>query len=224
MTESPEQDPVPAQPVSDPPRPAARAPWALVLAALAGLAVGALAIGGVWLGSGTGTPISKRPVVAPPKIGELVSIDRLKLPDTVRPDAVARTKDANERSSQRLSEAHGGAGAVVQVYTDQDLGLQVTLMIYRAPSAHPLYVPFQDPQYIGMAKPSQTAEEFGEVSCVVRNDPTPAGQTPAPHSAHVDTCARTGALLTVEIHPVGDLADDPPRVAALVNSAWNAVA
>jgi hypothetical protein len=222
MIESLEQDP--AAPVPDPPKPAAHAPWALILAGLAGLAVGVLAIGGVWLGSGTGTPISKQPVVAPPKMGELVSIDRIKLPATAPPDAVARTKDTNARSSQRLSEAHGGAGAAVQIYVDQDLSLQVTLMIYRAPSAHPLYVPYQDPQYIGMAKPSQTAEEFGDVSCVVGNDLTPAGQTPSPHSAHVDTCTRTGALLTVEIHPVGDLADDPQHVAALVNSAWNAVA
>jgi hypothetical protein len=214
----------PAAPVPDPPKPAARAPWTLILAGLAGLAVGVLAIGGVWLGSGTGTPISKQPVVAPPKIGELVAIDRLKLPDTVRPEAIARTKDANQRSSQRLSEAHGGAGAAVQMYTDQDLSVQVTLMIYRAPSAHPLYVPYEDAQEVGMLKPAETAEEYGDVSCVVRNDPTAIGQTPSAHSAHVETCARTSALLTVEIHPAGDVADDPAQVAALVNSAWNAVA
>jgi hypothetical protein len=224
MTESLEQDLVPAQPVADPPEPATRAPWALVLAGLAGLAMGALAIGGVWLGSGTGTPISKQAIVAPKKIGELVSIDLVKLPASARPDLVARVKDQNRRSSQRLSQAHGGAGALVQVYSDGTLGQQVTLMIYRAPSAHPLYVPYEDNSYLGLAKPSQSAEELGEVSCLVRNDPVPAGQAQPRGSEHVQMCSRTDSLLTVEIHPNGNLADSPLQVAALVNSAWNAVA
>jgi hypothetical protein len=222
MTEPVEDLPTPAE--EEPPTPVTGKPWSLlILAGLVGLAVGVLAIGGVWLFTGTGTTVDKRPITAPPKVGEYVPFDQTKLNTTARPEILARMKQQNERSSQRLSEDYGGAGAAVLLYSDQELQQQLTVMIYRAPSAHPLYVPYEDEAFIGLARPSRSAEEYGEVSCAVANDPTPAGQTPPPGSMHVNTCTRTSGQLTVEIRPNGPLADQPAKVAKLVDEVWAAV-
>lgn len=194
----------------------------MVLTGLAGLAVGALSVGAVWL---TNAPLAadKRPVVAPSHVGSYVPLFHARLDPDLRTDLVERMRENNRRNSELLSQAHGGAGAVVEMYSSQDVRKQFTLMIYRGPSAHPLYAPYEDAAVTGYVKPLQSVEEFGEVSCLVFNDPTLVGQVPAEDSAHAKQCARTNGLLTVELVPVGDLDDGPAMVADLVDKAWDQV-
>jgi hypothetical protein len=209
------------EPVPAPPR--QRAQWAPVLVGLAGLVVGAVVVGGAWLVSGSGST-DTRAVKAPDAVGPFLPFDQIavnKSPQATR--MVTRTLTTNDQNSQRLSQSHGGAGAVVRLYSDQDLQQQLTLMIYRAPSAHPQFVEYQDTKILGLARPTQEAQEFGEVSCVVRNDPTAAGDTPSSRSAHAVSCSRTSADLTVEILPGGDLVDQPRQIARMVDEVWNSV-
>ncbi|TCO60464.1 hypothetical protein [Actinocrispum wychmicini] len=208
----------------DPPPPVRRrpVPWVSALVGLAGLAVGALAVGAAWLVSGPDA-VDRRPVRPPQRIGQYVPIAPGTSGSSGLPEALSQIKARNEHSSQLLSESHRGAGALVDLYVDQDIRQQLTVMIYRAPSPHPLYAPYEDAASQGLAKSSQTVEEFGQVSCVVHNDPTPAGQTPEPESAHAVTCSRTNATLTVEITPNGTATDVPSMVAALVDEAWSSV-
>jgi hypothetical protein len=193
-----------------------------VLVGLAGLAVGALSVGAVWL---TNAPVAadKRPVAAPTHIGAYVPLFQAKLDPDLRTDLIARMRDDNKRSSELLSQAHGGAGAVVELYSSQDVRKQFTLMVYRGPSPHPLYAPYQDTTMLGYVKPMRSVDEFGEVSCLVDNELTPLGQVPAPDSAHARQCTRTNGLLTVEIEPSGDLGDNPAEIADLVDKAWDQV-
>jgi hypothetical protein len=193
-----------------------------VLVGLAGLAVGALTVGAVWLTNGP-LVADKRPVTAPSHVGAYVPLFQAKLDPDVRTDIVDRLRDNNRRSSELLSQAHGGAGAVVELYSSQDVRKQFTLMIYRGPSAHPLYAPYQDPVVVGYVKPMQSVEEFGEVSCLVANELTPIGQIPARGSSHAQQCARTNGALTVELLPSGNLDDDPAVIADLVDKAWDQV-
>ncbi len=193
------------------------------MAGLGGLATAGVIVGGAWVLNATGTYIDKQPIDPPARVGAYLRYDKLDVRASGRPDIQQKILEQNAKSSELLSQAHGGAAAVVQLYAGRDLRQQLSVQIYRAPSAHPLYVPYEDYQRYRLAKPTQSAEEFGEVSCVVRNDPTPAGQPPGPNGTHTSLCSRTNKALTVEVRPIGDLADQPDDVAALVDSLWNAI-
>lgn len=223
MTE-PFPSPLPTQPVPAPLNAPTRAPWALVAAGLAGLAVGALVVGGAWLASGSGAAKDTRAINVPSKVGKYIMFDQVELNKS--PGAasnVSRVRSENEQSSRRLSQSFGGTAAVVRVYSDQELQQQLTLMIYRARSPHPQYVRYEDTQALGLARPYESEEEFGEVSCVVQNDLTPVGTTPIPESIHVISCSRTGSALTVEIRPNSVLGHQPAEVAKLVDEVWSSV-
>lgn len=216
-------DPEPATPPPTPPAPPrGHRPWLTVLVGLAGLAVGAVTVGAAWLVTGVGV-VDRRPITAPRQIGSYVPVTQAMAGSSTFPDTLARIQERNKRSSELLSQSHGGAGALVELYSDLDIRHQLTVMIYRAESPHPLYAPYEDDSSNGLAKPTLTIEEYGQVSCVVRNDATPAGRPPGPNSAHAVECARTNALLTVDIQPQGTTADAPDRIAALVDKAWSLI-
>jgi hypothetical protein len=200
-----------------------RTPWALVLTGLGGLMAGTLIVGGAWFFSATGTHADKNPINAPTRIGAFLRFDKVDVTESGRPDIQRMVLAQNEKSSQRLSESHGGAAAFVQLYYGRDLRQQLNVQVYRDESAHPLFAPYEDNQRLRLAKPSQSAEEYGEVSCLVRNDPVPAGQTPGRGTTHTTVCSRTDTALTVEIRPTGGLADEPAEIAFLVDEFWDAI-
>jgi hypothetical protein len=207
-----------------PPAPARRPPWVLVLAGLAGLAVGAVAVGGVWLLSGAGKVIDKRAITAPATLGEYVQIDQIDLSKDPRVDrTVDRTRRLMRENTRLLSEAHGGAGALWTSYMSRDFTTRVVVQAYRDLSEFPLFQPYEDTTYLGMAKPSQSVEQFGDVSCLVNNDPTPEGRAPAPDSVHVVRCARASDVLTVEITDVVGDFEPPEKLARFVDDVWAAV-
>lgn len=83
------------------------------------------------------------------------------------------------------------------------------------------WVPYQDPADLHLARAPQEVLRFGDVSCVVQNQPTPEGSEPAQDAATTTLCARTGPDLTVQVlYPGPDLGHQPERVAQLVDEAW----
>ncbi len=93
----------------------------------------------------------------------------------------------------------------------------------RAPSPLP-WEEGVDAARLGLAVSPHEVRTIGRVACELRNDPTPAGQTPAQGTAHVVACTRTARDLTVTIDgPSGDLGTQPSVVAALVEIAFSAV-
>jgi hypothetical protein len=195
-----------------------------VVTGLAGLAVGAVVVGGAWLLNGSGTPVDASQISAPGRIGEFVPFEEVELNKSPRAaSSVTRVQSWNEQSSRRLSRSHGGTAAVVRTYAERNLESQLTVMIYRARSSHPQYVPYEDPAELGLAAPLNELQEFGQVSCTIRNNSTRVGTTPDSRSANAVSCARTGDALTVEIRPSGDVRHQPRQVAEMVDEVWNAV-
>lgn len=185
-------------------------------AGLAGLVVGGLLVGGAWLLFGN-DGASSSPVSAPDRISDYVRYaDAEVFTDNDNGQEIAgRREDWDRRSSERLSAAHDGAGAFVRTYTDQSAENTFMLEVVRAPVPAP-YAPYSDPKDLGMERPTEELREFDEVSCLVRNDPS---------QSYVLTCLRTDDDLTVQIsHVSGDLLQDAPAVADLVDAAWQALA
>lgn len=186
-----------------------------VVAAFAGLVVGAAAASGAWLLFGNDGP-STGTVSAPARIGDYYrfpDVPRLRSGDN-ETKTVDRQKRWDEESSARLSASHDGAGAVVQQYATEDLESMLALEVVRAPSPFPQYVPYSDPEELGLDEPLEETLEFGDVSCAVRNNPST--------SPNVINCLRTSANLTVTItHVGGDLGQRPEDVAKLVDQAWS---
>ena len=197
-----------------------------------GLVVGAVLVGVVALalhsgGSSTATTKGSAAALhAPATLGGLQPMAGL-LHSTGSSGSGATAADmtADEaRSSQRLSEAYGGAPAVVQEYSDAGLSNFAILQAVRADSPG-VYVPFENPAELGVVRPNDQLITVGPVSCVIANEPTPVGQTPSATSVNVTSCQRTGSGLTVTIRPGGgsDLQHSPEQVAALANAAWSAL-
>jgi hypothetical protein len=185
-----------------------------VVAGLVGLVVGGLLVGGAWMLFGGGDGTSSTPIAAPERIGDYSRFgDAAERKDEERGGKVAdRYRDWDKRSSERLSAAHEGAGAFVQSYTNDDLEETFVLEAVRAPSPFPPYAQYSDPEVLGMERPVEELREFGDVGCLVRNDPS---------TSYVLSCVRTDDELTVRItHAAGDLIEDPEAVAKLVDTAW----
>ena len=184
-----------------------------VLAGVAGLVVGGLLVGVAWLLLGD-DGASSSPISAPARIsGYMRYGDAAEGVDREKGREIAdRYRDWDQRSSERLSAAHDGAGAFVQSYTDEGLEQSFTVEAVRAPAPYPPYAPYSDPEYLRMERPVEELREFGDVGCLVRNDPS---------QSYVTSCVRTDDDLTVQItHVGGDLLDDPEAVAKLVDAAW----
>ncbi|MFC1430125.1 hypothetical protein ACEZDB_05560 [Streptacidiphilus sp. N1-3] len=126
------------------------------------------------------------------------------------------------KSAQRLSQAYGGAKAVVQHYADSEVAEIVILDAVSASSPQP-YVPYEDAAQLGMAVPPDQLVQVGQVACVVYNQGTAAGQKPTAESVVVNYCQRTGSGLTVQLRASGDLQHQPQQMAALVEKAWTAL-
>jgi hypothetical protein len=200
-----------------------------VLAGLVGLVVGAVVVGGVWAftalggtgggtaGGGTGGSIS-----APARLGAYMQVSDIDLYRSDKGKAnLDRIQSGDRQSAKRLSEAFGGADARIQSYADGQLESRFSLQIVRASAPFPPFVPYQDAQALGLARPLQEVLRYGQVACVVQNDATVAGQSPRPDAVHVLTCLRTGSGLTVQVGGVsGPVGKRPEEVAALVDEAW----
>lgn len=212
------------EPYSAAAKPVRRPPWALVVAGLAGLAVGVLAVGGAWLATANFPGVDTREITLPDRIGDYLPLDQVepyKAPHAA--EVTARFIEEWKKSSQRLSQSHGGAAAIVRVYSDQEAERQLEVRVFRARSPYPQYVPYVDATAIGMAEPTEVEAVYDQVSCKISNPPTPAGQTPPPDASRTVSCLRTSDTLTVEIIPGGQADERPRRVAAMVDQIWRAV-
>ncbi|MDX3228763.1 hypothetical protein [Streptomyces sp. ME19-01-6] len=200
----------------------------LVSAAI-GLVVGLAAVGIPVLlsdddgGGGFGGGGGRGELSAPAKLDGLRPLAEIQRSNGVakaEKNADGITKD-ERKSGERLSEAYGGAAAVMKQYADGDGQTTVTLTAVRSRSPEP-YVTYVDPKRLGLVKPLEELKTFGDVSCVLYNQPTNAGSEPAADSVHVTYCQRTGDGLTVQIRPAGSgVANRPEKVADIVNAAWS---
>lgn len=209
------EQPVPRPPYGYPiPGPAPRrGRGGVALAGIAGLVVGGLLVGGAWLLLGDDGP-SSSPLSAPERVADYVRFgDAAERIDRDNGQEVAaRYRDWDQRSSERLTAAHDGAGAFVQSYSDENLEHSFTMEAVRAPVPYPPYAPYSDPEVLGVDRPVEELREFGNVGCLVRNETA---------QSYVTSCVRTSDDLTVQItHVTGDLIDDPETVAKLVDTAW----
>jgi hypothetical protein len=196
-----------------PARATARGP--LIFTGIAGLVVGALLVAGAWLLFGN-DGASSSPIAAPKRLGDYVQFaDAKPNRENQQGRKLSRQRaDWDRRSSERLSESHDGAGAVVQGYADDELLNFVTLEAFRAPVAFPPYVPYTDPDTLGFGKPSEEVRTFDDVACTIRND--------GPEQSYVTMCLRSDDQLTVQVtHIGGDLNQNPEAVARVVSAAWD---
>jgi hypothetical protein len=189
-----------------------------------GLVVGA-ALTAASLGlSGSASGGSKgRSLTAPSSLGGLLQFERamVQLDGSKVQAQAAQMTVQDGRSAQRLSQAYGGAHALVQRYSDSQLDNISVLDAVSAASPQP-YVPYEDVKEERAAVPINQLLQFGQVTCVVVNPFTAAGHQPDPESVTVTYCQRTGPGLTVQFHPgPTDLWHKPAQVAALVDKAWS---
>ncbi|WP_371580555.1 hypothetical protein [Streptomyces sp. NBC_01314] len=204
------------------------------LGGLVGLALGAGLVGGAWLIAGdadqsvpSGTAgaraVPGADLSAPEKLGGFLHQDQAVL-DLGKGADGQETADRNRawdsESGERLSEAYGGAAAVVQTYSDSSLESFFQLAAVRGPTPRP-YVPYEDAKVLGLERPTNELVTFGKVDCVVHNLPTNAGDEPDSDSVSTVSCQRGDADLTVLVrNSTGDVAHEPSQVARLVDEAW----
>ncbi|MDX3545207.1 hypothetical protein PV729_20895 [Streptomyces europaeiscabiei] len=206
----------------------------LGLGGLGGLALGAGLVGGAWLITGDDdASVSSRTagaravpgadLSAPETLGGFLHQDKAVLDLGKGADGretAERNRAWDSESGERLSEAYGGAAAVVQSFSDSSLESFFQLTAVRGASPRP-YVPYEDAKVLGLERPTNGLVRFGKVDCVVHNLPTNAGGEPAPDSVSTVSCQRGDADLTVLIrNSTGDVSHEPSRVARLVDEAW----
>jgi len=220
--ERPEEFPTPPNglrmPVPAPPNGRSGTRSFAVFTGVVGLVIGAAVASGIWLLFGNESGPSASPVAAPERLAEYYRFpDQPKIGDGDNQQRVIdRQARYDKENSARLSAAHGGAGAVVQQYTNEDLDTMFSLEVVRAPSPHPPYVQFSDPEDLGLEKPIEEVLEFGDVACAVRNQPS--------QPQIVTMCVRTADDLTVAITHVGNFDEMTAEVVAkLVDEAWSEV-
>jgi hypothetical protein len=124
----------------------------MIVAVIVGLVAGSALASGAWLLFGN-DGASSSPIAAPERIGDYVQqADAKPNREHEQGREIGRQRDDwDRRSSERLSESHDGAGAVVQTYADDDLRNFFALEAVRAPVAFPPYVPYTDPRRWGSA-------------------------------------------------------------------------
>jgi hypothetical protein len=213
---------LPVQPIPGPfPPPAPRTPrpWQV---GLVGAVVGALVAGLPLLltrgGGGGGLGASKDSISAPDNVGGYTPM--LKNPK-VDAATIKRLTAMESVSAKNLSAAYGGAGAVLRQYSDDGFMNDFTLEAVRAESPKP-FTPYIDPASLGLVKPDQDVETFGQVNCLVHYQPVNQGQQVQPEQIKVMTCERTSAHLTVRLlFGAGDAWQKPADAAALTEQAWS---
>jgi hypothetical protein len=232
MTEGPTPIPEPApEPTAEAAAPPAREPsrrsrGPLLVAGVVGALLGAAVVGILWLAlggddDGDVAAADATPLAAPTALGAYVPIASApRLQDERGQGQIERISRLNQRTAQQVSEAFGGAGAVAATYVDDELLTFVPLVAVRAQAPLP-WVPYQDPADLHLVRAPQEVLRFGDVACVVQNQPTPEGGEPAEDSVVTTLCSRTGPGLTVQVlFPGSDLGHQPARVAQLVDEAW----
>jgi hypothetical protein len=186
----------------------------VLIAGIVGLALGAALVGGAWLLFGN-DGASSSAISAPERIsGYYINGDAPVFDEDDRGRELAdRQRDWDSRSSERLSTAYDGAGALVRTYSDEDAESRFVLEAVRAPSPAP-YAIYSDPEVLGLDRPIEEVREYGEVSCTFNNT--------NPGFSVVIGCQRTDEDLTVRITRIGgdELQENPERVAELVDAAW----
>lgn len=220
VPQDPSMEPgAPGVPVQPPSKPgfSLRSP---LITGIAGLVVGAVVVGVPWLMSGDASPFGaeKTSLTAPVTFGGFTQVEHN---PRYKPGSLNLFKDSNPQSAKNLSAAYGGAAVVVESYADVDLANFLTLEAVRARSPLP-YVPYVDARDLGLAKPEQEIVAFGDVECLVVNEPAVAASQPDTSTATAVTCERTSAHLTVRLRfsGGGDVAHSPAQAAALVDTAW----
>jgi hypothetical protein len=183
-----------------------------VLALVAALATAAA----VQAASSTGSALKP-----PPRLGAYVRAEDAKINRTgPGKKNAARIVAWSRRTAAALAAAYGGAAAGAQDYSDDSFENLFLLLAVRAPTPRPV-VPYVDAAYLGLVRPPDEVRSFGAVSCVLHNDATATGHTPAPDSVHTVLCQRSGPHLTVQLRSVsGDLGNHPDQVARLVGEAF----
>ncbi|MFF0627998.1 hypothetical protein [Streptomyces sp. NPDC004296] len=229
-TDQPHSPAHPAPPV------AARAlwtrPWAV---GLAGLVIGAAAVGVAWLSlaDGASSPAGGGPgrtstaeLPLPTTLGKFVGFQEAVRRSAGRGagQASQRTVKSDGESTKSLSAAYGGTAAAVRTYAQADLTTTIVVTAVRGWTPAPFAV-YEDPPALGVVRPLHEVRAVGEVSCAIVNQVTPTGQTPRPDSVNVDYCQRTRDGLTVTVRNVsGDLRNSPEQIAALVDDVWSDLA
>jgi hypothetical protein len=211
----PDPDLMPTPPKGfPPPVPGRRGSRGTVLiAGIAGLAVGAALVGGAWLLFGN-DGASSSAISAPERISDYLVYGEASVfdEDDRGQDNADRQRDWDARSSARLAAAYDGAGALVRTYSDDNVENRFALEAVRAPSPS-LYAHYSDAEYLRLDRPIEEVREFGEVSCSLTNT--------SPDFSALVACQRTDGDLTVRITRIsGDLMEDPEQVAKLVDEAW----
>jgi hypothetical protein len=162
-------------------------------------------------------------LVAPAKIGTFVQLAKAAKEQGALGQGDAKQKAAeNTQSEALLSQAYGGKDALVESYATNDLNHLFTLLAVRGASPLP-WVPFAEPAYLNLAVAPYEAKAIGDAWCLISNDDTTKGKTPAPDSAHALTCMRTARNLTVQIYEPGPN-EHPESFVPLLDEAWKQLA
>ncbi|MEU9127020.1 hypothetical protein AB0D08_02695 [Kitasatospora sp. NPDC048540] len=132
-----------------------------------------------------------------------------------------RVTDEDTRTAEQLSEAYGGAAGLARRYADRQLEQTFLLVAVRANTPGP-WVAYQDAARLGLVRAPEEVRRIGEVSCLIANQPTNAGGTPADDTVNVVLCQRAARGLTVQIrYPGGDLRNRPEQTAELIDTVWS---
>ena len=189
----------------------------VLVSGIAGLAIGALVVGLLWLtlGGSTEGGASSAPVALPASVGEYHRFgDQSVNQQAAAQGAVAQQAEWDKQTAEHLSAAYHGAPAAVATYTTANLDPLIHVLVVRAPSPD-LFAPYAELNTLGAKVPEKEAKTFGDVHCIVQNDVANAPRVLATE------CRRSDAGLTVHIPPVSAL--DPHQVAAVVDEVFDAL-
>jgi hypothetical protein len=130
----------------------------------------------------------------------------------------------DRKTAATAAAAYGGAAAISEDYTNEELSDFALLVAVKAPTTR-LWVPYTDPVVLGVVKPFSEVRTYGSVQCQVQNDPTIPPKKPVAASVHTVMCQRSGPHLTVQLRNVsGDhLGNHPEKVAQMVDQAFTAL-
>jgi len=195
-----------------------------ILVGVAGALIGAAIVGLVWLlaggdGSSESASVDRTPLVVPKRISAYSRLTDLPITQTAAGHQVAAHRVViDKKTAEAVSKAYGGAAAIAVEYADPSLSLVPLLVAVRGASPTPWF-PTQDLALDKVVKPADEVKKVGDVTCVIKNAPTKAGQKPAPQSAVLQSCMRSGPRLTVVLANVQSFAQ-PEQVAPLVDDAF----
>lgn len=195
----------------------------VLVGALTVLVVAAL-VAGLLLGTGAlGSAGSDRELSLPDRIGPLTSQATHQKILEENPEQAASAEKLGEQTGANWSEAYDGASATAALYSNDEL---TDHMLVVAVAAHSpgLAAPGYDLERLQVALPPTEVRTYGEVECLLRNQPVAVGEVDE-DMTFVEHCQRSSDDLTVRIlHAGGEHANDPETVAAYVDEAFESLA